>query len=242
MTEEPIDLIERWLEGRLPVQEAAAVQQRYDSDPAFQEKVDSYRLARIAISAHGHQQLKAALAQAYHAGGPVRRPGWVYAAAAAITLLILAGIGWRYWRQPATPQALYAEYFTPLPLRGLRNNSDIWGQAGQAYQRQAYEQAIPLFEALLADTAFAFADQARLYLAVSHMAEARPAAAIKVLHRISPISGAWAEAQWLLTLAYLAEGQLEQAQATLYQMQTQQPTYRQAEVEQLARSITKIIP
>lgn len=158
----------------------------------------------------------------------------VWAIAAGIALLVTAST--LFWRssQPIPSAELAQELFEPLPnvlapaLRGDAQAQNKLQLALDAYSQGHYAQAIQAFENLPDSLQ---SDQTAIYLASAFFAEGQNR---KVIAMLEPAPQAEAS-QWLLCLAYLAQGQVEKARSLAEQLQANASPYYQERAAELLR-------
>lgn len=248
---ERIEQIEQYLLGGGTPQARAAFEAELQQDPALRGELESYRLLIEGIERAGARQFEQQLAgweararaeEAFPAresegGGRIRSLNWMrYAAAAAVLLLL--GLFWVLRPQPAaSPEALFAEHFSPYEdiLQQRGGAQQALELAMQAYNAQQYAAAAPQLEAL-ADSLPA----AALYAGISRLATGEPAAAENLLLRARNANPLLAEvADWYLALAALRAGDLSRAKTRLQAIAAQSGAYRSREAAALLKSLSR---
>ena len=97
-TERDIDLLERYFDNVLSASETQTVHERLASDKAFRDMFDQEKALIKSIRASGLRRdllhLKEVEKRIHRqvAGGKARNRPWYYAAAAAVALVIVAGV------------------------------------------------------------------------------------------------------------------------------------------------------
>ena len=165
----------------------------------------------------------------------VRRiPPRIWGIAAGIALLVTALTVFWQSAQPIPPAELAQELFEPLPnvlapaLRGDAQAQSKLQSALDAYSQGHYAQAIEAFENLPDSLQ---SGQTAVYLASAFFAEGQNEEVIAMLEP-TPREEA---SQWLLCLAYLAQGQVEKARSLAEQLQANASPYYQERAADLLR-------
>jgi len=219
--------IEQYLDQELDQQAMQAFQQRLDADPAFakqyQEQAALRQLSRITAREHLKAQLLAGQEVLPSINQPLVNKLSLYRWAAAIALLLVAGLALWFLLQAPTPEDLYAEYLGKPqihpPNEHLGQQETSWDQAVQAFEAGAYQQALSHLDTI-AQTG-PYQDYAMLAMAKIYLLDDRPRQAIQMLQNISGQSevSLQLEAQWYLALAYLRTRELRQSQVALERIQ-----------------------
>lgn len=226
-----IELISRYLAGRLPGAEAEEFRQRL-KDPSFQEEVDLQRELAEAVGRREASRLKALLQAeeadlekeaapgARHPGARRRR---FIGLAAAAALLLLAAAFWFLGREPAAPD-LYASYFEPrkntlVVVQRTEGEESLMQKAFLLYEDEEYEEALDAFAAL-PDTAVT--DDVAFYRANALMAVGRTKEALPILQEVvrNGESQYLDSAKWYLALAYVDEAQYAAARPLLEELRS----------------------
>jgi tetratricopeptide (TPR) repeat protein len=211
-----IDLIERFLEGRLSVTEANELNTRLREDLEFQKLYDRERLLINTIrwkAAQADLNFLKGLEQ--RSGGRARRilkPYSYYLAAAACIALIALIVWWPSINE--TPRDLFATHFKPYPnvfeptLRDDQTHTRRT-EAFQAYENGDYTRASTLFKELLNEEN----DPGMLMLlGNSNLMMERTMEAINNFTELrDKYDELDEEAAWYLALCHLKNGDLEQA-------------------------------
>ena len=230
--DDDIDLLEAFVEGRLPAEAKASMEQRLAIEPGMADKLARYRATRRAIvdqheDARVRALLRTAGQQAQH-----RRNGWWRWAAAAAAI----GGGVMLWvatsREPS-PQTLSERYSVqepPLPVLMSAEHDRAMDRVMQLYANGALQQALGELAALPAN------DTVMFYRAVIMDRigrDARPE--FRALAEKGP--GPYqAKALYHLLLADLQRGELVRAAAVLEeQVKIQDHPYK-AQLEAIKRS------
>ena len=220
-------LIEKYLAGKLTLQESADFEESYQNDAEFAAEVDAYKEARKAIDVFAEQEMKAQFKKRFYESDSVKkRPLFVrrsYLMAAIISLLVLTVAALIYLNQPTSPQELYAANYQKENLawtRSIEGDSAIiaFEQANRLYNQGQYDAAIPILENILADPDFSRRPFALLHLGLSQLEAGNEQDAINALSSVpedSPFS--W-KAKWYMALVQLKQGNISAAKTLLEQV------------------------
>lgn len=194
-----------------------------EATEAFEAKMAGDKNMRQAVAEVVAMRL--ALGEAVEAGLKaessifvMQKRRWLYVAAAAVALLFVIFL-WPQQTEKVEPLALYEQFYAPAELPSFRAEEpdSSWEVALTAYAQQQYEVAIPLFEAALADSAFAFRPTALLGLGIAQLETGAPESALISLEAVAETSALGPEAQWYKALALL---NLQQVEAARKQLET----------------------
>lgn len=204
----PYDLIDRYVLGELVGEEL----QQFEAslkDEGVAKTVAFRRDMLLALKAKGRDVLKQELVELeaqQHA--PTRATIfqlWHYAAAVAAAVVILLAV-FLFPSQQELPEAFFAANFRPypnvlVPIERDATAPDMTSRAFAYYEQGAYEQAIPLLEQLVQESAnpdYAF------YLAISKLEVGIHADVVPSLTTIASVDTHRfaAHAEWYLALTY----------------------------------------
>ena len=253
LTPPSIELMLDYLEGNLSRDEAAAVRQRIEQEPFYQEALASLRQALEEDPAGTRdraQRYRDLMREQFNrprvTAPPAPQAGWRFprwqVAAATVLLLLLPAL--YLWQRPPLEQRLVAQHLQPAHVLTLRSGKteasqyDPWAGAVRAYGDKAYPEAITQFEAFLgapeATTNAVKQQQARLYLGVSYLLAQQPAAAIAPLQSLLDQSRSELqdEARWYLAWAYLQENRRTEA-LELFSLLAQKPNPHQEAAQEV---------
>lgn len=256
------ELIDRYLHGQLTEDERQAFEARCRDDAAFADEVRRQVAAEYTAREMGREARRAEFNALYDelappAPGRIRRL-WTRGAiatavAAGLALLVLFA-----WPDSPSAQDLYVTYQGDAPVASFYKGE---AEAGTTYQRfaqalAAYNQgqylaAMPILEALLADSTFERPNTAHFFLGLSYLYAHDEAladgqqpdvtylsAAIQELGLVEAGSGFAQQAQWQLALAYLRADRPADARATLREIVAQEGHYRQQQATDLLAALT----
>lgn len=222
--------IEAYLLGQLDEAAARSLEEAVASDPALQQELAAQRLLLQGIQLHHRNRLKERFANLEAAQKPGQsqpeltkvRPlfaGW-WAVAAAVLILLLAGL-WRWGpRQEADPQALFAafspHYDSGLTVRGETTSCVEIETAIAPYDAKEYALASQTLRQLLAtpvsDSCGVSVAELRLLLGISQLFAGQTDASIRTLR---PLGASSTDAKWYLAMSYLHQGNLAATKALL---------------------------
>lgn len=129
-------------------------------------------------------------------------------------IIVAAGVFLFYtFALPQGPK-LFSAYYEPYPVEKLitQSQNPKLKQGLEAYQAKRFDQAIPIFEQLLAQSE---SDQVLFHLGLSHLASGRPEKAIPIFSLISKESPYFSVSAWYKALGYLQLNKLDEAKAQL---------------------------
>ena len=220
-----IDQVEAYLDGELAAEARTRFENALQKDSELAAELalaaDTRQLLRLATQQSYKEKLKAIDAEMAAEQSPVIRPlwqrTWVQAAAAAVLLLIISSV--LLFRGGPSASTYGQEAFSPymdiISYKGSPavDEDSLMLQAMYAYNTEAYETALGIFEQIL--EANPTQVSARFYQAQSYLALNQPLPALAILEGM-PKEGPLAEAtQWYMALAYLMQDDVPQAQGVL---------------------------
>ncbi|MEM1321703.1 MAG: hypothetical protein AAGG75_15705 [Bacteroidota bacterium] len=154
-------LIDQYLRGKMSAQERQSFEERLAQDAELAGQLEQYKASTELLEHHADEQLRARVgrihremkAEAQPTKGASRRNLLL---ALILLLAALLLIGWWFSRStsPASPEQLYAQYHQSYPLSFTRRDSGDDSpllRANQLYKQKAYDQALPLLQAELAN-------------------------------------------------------------------------------------------
>lgn len=257
MEHQTYELLKRYVQGQMSEAERADFENRLKTDAAFAEEFAAWAAVYKGIQAEGDNQLEEQLRefgrqliQSESAGltatvanvSQTRRfniPRWVYAAAAALLLLLAA---WPIYQtlKPSAPvyadnKALFEQHFRLPPAPEVRDALVTAWRA--AYQNKDYAAAVTELEKLLADTDYKNRSEANLFLGLSHLAAGEGRQALDAFQKVSPDSFDWDEAQWYSALAYIIIDDVVHAKQTLQDISGQDGHPHQREAQEMLHAM-----
>jgi predicted Zn-dependent protease len=213
VTEEDLEHMEAYLDGNLSTDERSDFENRLLEEPDFAAAFDSFLYSYHAILRHSRKELKTRL-QSLETPARQRTRDWKYvglAIAASITLIIMMVT----YFNDATPQELYAEYYTPYPnvvapIERAQPETDTYKRSFQLYEEKRYSEALGEFKSLLNDQPDSPA--LNFYAGLSTLSLNDVPAAMDYLKKVASSKNDFtAHAVWYSALAYLLSGQKEKA-------------------------------
>ncbi len=221
MKEELYIQIKRYYLREMSQEEQQAFEAKIASDSAFAQEVRTHARMYESIQQKGDQLLEAKL----HSLGQQlliapstaqlrpfsQRRNYLIAVAAAVVLLL----SMLFVLAPQQDsQSLFAENFKPLS--GARGDGAHLGPFFDAYEKEAYTEAISIFEQNMADSPAALEPIVNLYLGMSYLSLDQAENALHAFEKVSQESPAiYDDAQWNLALTLLKLDQPEEAKKIL---------------------------
>jgi tetratricopeptide (TPR) repeat protein len=238
-----IELIEKFLGGKMTEEETKIFNQKRNQDQTFNALLKDMDLLVAGIKQSAAQTsqeeklerlkffaeitgMEERAAEEDNASGPeakvvpLYRKPWVLSAAASIALLITVGL---YFMRDQTPvnERLYIAYFEPFdsPGDGMTRGSDeitLKGKAYDAYDNGRYSEAIPLFGQILktSDDPIIHLCLGNAQMKVGNLTEAGQTFNYLLANHTDLVT----QAKWYLALTYLKENKMERAKATLWEI------------------------
>jgi len=229
--ENDIELIERYFDNELSASESEALRQRLTNDPDLKKKFDQEKLLISAIRYNAINNNLQYLKEVEGKLGRVEKPqtsgNWyLYAAAACITLLIVAAIV--LWPSQRSTDDLYADYFEPFPnvfqptLRTERV-ADLRTEAFGAYEAENYDRAAALFTQLNEEQSDA---GILMLLGNANLVIGKPELAQQNFNDLlAKYDELDIPAKWFLSLCHLKTGDTDKARVLLKDVQQSQSPY-----------------
>jgi lipopolysaccharide biosynthesis regulator YciM len=234
MNEKDIDIIESYLAGKLPAEDRKEVEDRLLTDREFAQRVEIFMTLPhlVSESSHDFRNELEGLYQEYHqqnkTSDTVSRRTFLMAASFALLISI---IGILIWLLPVslTPQEMYTAHFTvPADNITVRNEQDIppaLQSAMEAYNEQAYPEAVTQFETILEN------DPANVpvlfYSGVSYLILKETEKAVQNLQKVMQTDDTTYKltATWYLGLAHLEQGNIAQAREVFFSLKESGSSY-----------------
>lgn len=233
-----------YLEGKLAGDQRYEVEQTLLRDPLAQMALDGLR--ESSLSSADLQDDLNDIRQGWHRSPKTTNIRWL--AAAAIALLVFtAWAAWGYYHDQQ-PASLYAEYFAIsaeneayLAVRG-ENETTVPGlsTALAAYQQQAYQQSLALFQSLRED--HPFNGFILRYTAMAAMQVGDYYAAEQALEQCLAIDVPTSDriaAQWYLALVYLRLDRQDEGQVLLKELAAAGNGMYASQAQQLLQELTE---
>lgn len=242
--EQDLELIEKYLHGKLDAPELESFENRLKADQTFAEEVNDYKGIIVGIDEYGRDRFSATVAgwEQEVKGPSKKKEGKVVsfknylAMAASLALLLISGY-FLFFNQ-SNESRLFAQYFQPYENITSARSDDQGAQLLQdgmsAYDIKDYDQAIvPLKNYLQSNQA----DPTTLfYLGEAYLANDQPEQAesqyLKLLQQENHVFTE--TAQWHLALSYLKQKENPKLEQLLKSITAQADhTYYQAAMELL---------
>jgi hypothetical protein len=211
-------LIERYIDEELTIEETEAFVQRVQTDKIFAEEILAYQQAVAAIKSANRAQLKAQLQQHVQQKAP-KSPrilrGWLVALAAAASFFV----GWLVIGYPQPKSRSYEEafqmYFQPANSGGIEKSTttqlSTLDSAYLAYDNSNWQTALNLFNNIANPTPKTLYLKANTLIALNLSAQATP-----ILYSLKN-NAAFAErhedVEWLIALCAMKTGDITPLQA-----------------------------
>ncbi|MBR9920357.1 MAG: tetratricopeptide repeat protein [Bacteroidetes bacterium] len=253
--EKKYELIEKHLAGTLSETEENAFRRMLESEPGLANEVKLHQRLDQVLAGDRIHAFREKLKQTDRAWKKPEEAKKMYirrkpkrsqlAIAATIVLLLAASLYLLLKPGSDGTDSLYAANFAPYEMvlnqRGAADESprkQLEAQAVSAYENQQFDQAAQAFASL--QEIAPNEDPFQFYYCLSVLASGQPDKAIPGLELLSEDSNSLFQEQsrWYLALAYLKNGQLEQAKSSLAQIET--GAYRSAEAARLLRKLKRI--
>lgn len=226
-----MDLVERYFENSLTDQETAQLKTRLQTDQELKRLFEREKLLINTIRYEAaHKDLEFLKQVEKNLAEPKSKQSinrwYFYAAAACITLLVVAGIIFPI--DNSSPEKLYADYFTPYPNvfePTVRDNSltDHRKEAFVAYENGDYQRAVELFMLLQRENSnpgvLLLLGNANLMLGNTTDAKQN---FNELIMRYDDLD---LQAKWFLSLSYLKSGEVEQARKLLEELGNTEISY-----------------
>lgn len=235
-----------YLRGELSEAEKLEFEQRLKSDPDLSAELARQQqswqlLGDIAARQEQKAEIGSWIAEAAAAApaAKVRRfsPMMRYAAVAA-AIIILAAIGYLLRPQSVAVEDLYADYYlayTPSQTMGDGNLTDsLYQQGVKAFKEKKYDAAITELEQITSETS-KYAE-ARMLIAASYMQQEKYAEAIPYFEEAAQSPNLADEAVWYQALAYMMNGETEEAKSLFKKIAASQG-YKHQEAASLLKKI-----
>lgn len=238
--EAKFNLIEKYLQGEFSQEERKAIEQKIAEDPDLWQEANLHRNLHQFLQNQEEIKLRDQLSALEKARFKKNKPLLTYGIAAAISLLVVAGIFFLYDQQQISPAEIVAEQFEPYPMVLNERNVGLEDQAIQlainAYLDQDYPQAITYFNELVnRDTLVTLA---RFYQGVSLLALNRSAESVEILAELKDTEQSLIKQQtlWYLGLSYLLQEEQEKALSTFSELAGYE-NYKQEEAQRIIEQL-----
>ncbi len=247
MEDRDLLLISEYLAGSLSLEELAAVDLRLQEDKAFQEafllKKSYHAIWQAVHRADTKAEIKSQWQAFRKEEAPIAInrpiiPLWVpMALAACLVILILI---WSPWTSSPLPDQMAMAQLEPFPVSMARapqtDVDSMQAQAFLAYQQGAYEDALPLLQALLQRSP---EDESLSMMLGSSLSQTGRYREALLIYRQLPADSPFRDAiDWNTALHLVITGQIEEARVLLEKLQGSSH-YRQTEAGELLETLQR---
>lgn len=235
--EERYDLIEQYIHKALPGEALRSFEEQLNTDASLKQELKLHQEVHDALGNKRHADFLALVKASEHDYFSKKKhnkersllnPYW--AVAAAVTLLLIAGIALYLKNDTPDTQELFVAYFEPYEVpgnfrsenSGVTNNT-FW-EAVSHYEERQYQQAIPLFDQVIHEQPqHAMAVFLR---GISHLALDNTALAEADFTFVASGSNTlfMDQAKWYLALTYLKQGKPTVAKSLLDTLRQANPS------------------
>lgn len=236
-----IELIERYFDNALTDQENDHLKSRMKTDQELKRLFEQEKLLISTIRYQAAQkdlQFLKQIEKNLNKPKPLHfiRHWHYYAAAACVTLLIIAGL--IFPLKDASPEKLYADYFKPYPnvFEPAVRGADVFNQRKEAflaYENADYKRAVQLFTLLQKENSdpgiLLLLGNANLMLGNTSGAQQN------FNDLITQYDDLDLQAKWFLSLAYLKSGEIDQARKLLEELGNTEISYSEKAKELLQK-------
>ena len=226
--------IEAYLQNKMSSQERDEFEQRLSNSPELQQLLADYKDTTIHLKTHFFQQnLKANFQQIEKEAIDSKRKVTYLSAIAASLLLIIVAC-YQFFLTPASPSALFANYFEPYPYLGItRSNKDstIKNQIDavfNTYNQGSYKEALVMLNQLN-EIPEEEIHHIQFYAAMLFLTNNQPVEAIAKLQSIQQGSSYLPQKNWYLALAYLDNDQPDLAKQELQKIKEGKFKFKEAQ-------------
>ena len=250
-TEEKYDLIEKYLEQRMSAEERQKFEQAMIDNPAIKEEIELHRQVTATLKGEKVHELRSVLkavdknwgAEKKEQKGVARTINFrrVIAIAATVLLMVMSYQFFFTSGGPVSNEQLFADNFQPyqmlLSQRGLSEGEKniVLENAISAYSKGNYQSAASFFQQLSQNDPTDISYQ--FYLAVAQLGAKENDTSINLFQNIISTEGHpfKEQSQWYLALAYLQNGDNENARKTLSEIESGQ--FKNAEARQILEQL-----
>lgn len=225
LTEEHIELFDRFLRNEMNEQEKADFLSRLENDKEFKDAFDSFKLLEDAFEDAEIIAFKDQLKDWDKQEEPAKPKGRVIRLmAVAASIIILVGLSIPFFLNGDSPQKMAENYFSPYEnVVTIRGDKEAIDEGMLLYEEGKYSEAIPIFVSC-SDNVTAY-----FYLGECHMAMKDYIKAIDVFEAVRIESDLLKDiATYHLALAYLGNGNKEKATEVLTEISTDSDYHQEA--------------
>lgn len=223
-----IDMIDRYLEGRLNKEDLILFEERLKSDPEFAQDLEIHKMAINAVFVHGRDELKQKLNDIHDnriKKTITMRVSYRVAASIAAVFLISSVVFYLTANRTPNYSKLFDESFVPyqdmISQQSRGDNSEnkpLINDAMKYYNEKKFDKAILLFDKIVKNKQSN--DAVIYYYGISCLGSKENNIAIELLSQLSvnPGSMFFEQAKWYLALAYLYKQDKENTAKILHEI------------------------
>jgi len=208
LSEKELKLIESYYDGSLSGEELSSMEKKLMNDSDLKRAYEAQHQLVHALKVHERENLKNQIKDRLSSRPKTfkrdKKPMYYYMAA-AVTVLLVAVIGFQTWNTPSKSYQEIAEaYFEPYPIKPGARSADDLSEGLLLYQNELFANALPLVTPLgdLNDPDNEFnLVIASAYMAIGEGRQAIPWAQATAASNDELLNN---HATWYLALAYLA--------------------------------------
>ena len=214
LSEEQLSQIERYIDGDMTMDERQAFEQQMEVNAELKMEVAMHQKMVQSLKNQVNDELRTelrAMLKSTPESQPKRKMYWW--AAAALLVLAIAFTFNQLSKSQKSDQELFAQYFQPYAVSQTRGNAALQA-AFEDYSAQNWTEAIPALEQIVNshDSLARF----RLYLGSAYLSTGQTAKSIQSLTPLLTQEGSLkSHARWYVMLAYLKQGQVDEARRRL---------------------------
>ncbi len=234
-------LIDKKIDGTLTPDEVLRFERKLAQDADFAKAYELQQTAIASLQLQQHRKRKTEVRALYESikekQAQRRKLQW-YSLAAALAVVVISSLAYITIGRSSSPEALFAQYYTPYPVISTRNATDRSPtepsdsvQAILRYAQEDYSAAIPLLEDLSEQSENI---QWKLLLGNAYLKNNQHNEAITSFQQVASLADPVAQqyGRWYLALALLKVNQPKDAQTQLETI-TQQPGLYQTQAQTL---------
>ena len=209
--------IEAYLSGALNDEMVLQIEDEMRNNPSFAETVEKHRKAHSLVQQYAIGQLKNKVKRIQEEEVKTKETSIPWMRIAASLLIVVLAGGYFFIRNVYRTDKLFEDSFKAYPNQFSVMGSaekNLFTEGLQHYDKQEYEEAVASFGKIDSDNEYAVPSQ--LYLGISLLALNQSAEAINTLEKLIKKETAYSDAaRWYLALAYLKNGDEENASLLL---------------------------
>ena len=239
------ELIEKYVNGEMSDAERKAFEDNLTDDTKLANELLSYQKSRLAIKAAIRQEIREDTGKALQdwKNKKKRRTRRIYRWSIAATILLITAIGISFFignKQTVSPDQLFAAHFELPKVSNIRTNSSdhpIFEQAVTAFYEKSFTTVLDLLSPQATDPDISLSSDALIMLGVSHLALNNLSQAINVLQKVDSSGSLYQDAEWYLALAYLKNGQTNEAKQILGKIAQTPRHFKRQEAKEIEKQL-----